>query len=757
MKNFYMLIYHVKPIDTLYSIAQNFNCPINEIMILNRLIYPIVFPGQQLKIPVRSLTHKEFNYSSKRSKVPKIKKNNIFETMLDKNFYISSPDGRIHVTFMLKNGVPYYSVRYCDKDILVPSRLGFIFKERKPLNQNFFIVSSKYKSFDQTWTQPWGEVKQIRNHYNELRVDLQETTETCRKMTIVFRLYNYGLGFRYELPRQDHLSDFEIMDEETEFSLTGDHTAWWIPAYQKERYEYLYHKTPISSISKSFRAVNTPLTIKTINGIYLSIHEADLKDYSSMALMPLKSNKLKVDLFPWSNGVKVKGATTLRTPWRTIQIAENPGDLITNYLILNLNEPNQLGDVSWVKPGKYIGIWWGMHLGKYTWDPGPKHGATTENAMRYIDFAAKYGIPMVLIEGWNKGWNGDWVVQGEQFNFTTPAEDFDIQEVASYAAKKGIKIIGHHETSSAVKNYEQQLERAFEFYKKLGIDIVKTGYVGKDPAVKRLDDQGNLIGMEWHHGQYMVNHYRKVVETAARYQIMLDVHEPIKDTGERRTYPNMMTREGARGQEYNGYIAWSEEGGNPPEHTTILPYTRMLAGPFDYTPGIFDLLFAEYRPKNRVKSTLAKELSLYVILYSPLQMLADLPENYEKNLPAFQFLLDVPVDWQDTEVLNGEIGEYITIVRKDSHSEDWYLGSITDENGRILFVPFTFLDPNKKYVAEIYADGVDADWIYNPLSLDIYKMLVDRNTILKLRLARGGGQAMRIRPAYEHEVNHYSQ
>lgn len=757
MKNFYMLIYHVKPLDTLYSIAQNFNCPINEIMILNRLIYPIVFPRQQLKIPVRSLTHKEFNYSSKRSKVPKIEKNNIFETMLDKNFYISSPDGRILVNFMLKKGVPYYSVRYCDKDILVPSKLGFIFKERKPLNQNFYIVSSKYKSFDQTWTQPWGEVKQIRNHYNELRVDLQETTETWRKMTIIFRLYNYGLGFRYELPRQDHLTDFEIMDEETEFSLTGDHNAWWIPAYQKERYEYLYHKTPISSISKSFRAVHTPLTIKTINGIYLSIHEADLKDYSSMALMPLKSNKLKVDLFPWSNGVKVKGATPLRTPWRTIQIAENPGDLITNYLILNLNEPNQLGDVSWVKPGKYIGIWWGMHLEKYTWGLGPKHGATTENAMRYIDFAAKYGIPMVLIEGWNKGWNGDWVEQGEQFNFTTPAEDFDIQEVASYAAKKGIKIIGHHETSSAVKNYEQQLERAFEFYKKLGIDIVKTGYVGKDPAVKRLDDQGNLIGMEWHHGQYMVNHYRKVVETAARYHIMLDVHEPIKDTGERRTYPNMMTREGARGQEYNGYIAWSEEGGNPPEHTTILPYTRMLAGPFDYTPGIVDLLFAEYRPKNRVKSTLAKELSLYVILYSPLQMLADLPENYEKNLPAFQFLLDVPVDWQDTKVLNGEIGEYITIVRKDRHSEDWYLGSITDENGRILFVPFTFLDPNEKYVAEIYADGVDADWIYNPLSLDIYKVLVDRNTILKLRLARGGGQAMRIRPAFEHEVNHYSQ
>lgn len=719
-------------------------------MVINGLIYPIVFPGQPLKIPVPFSRHQSGNYTSKRSTVPKIEKNAI----MDRNLYISSPDGRVHVTFMLKNGVPYYAVRYFDKDILAASKLGFIFKEGAPLNQNFFIVSSKYDSFDQTWTQPWGEVKDIRNQYNELRIDLEEAATVHRKMTIVFRVYNDGLGFRYELPAQEHVSNFEIMDEETEFSLTGDHTAWWIPAYQKERYEYLYHKTPLSSIAKSFHAVHTPLTMKATNGVYLSIHEAELKDYSSMALMPLHSNKLKADLFPWSDGVKVKGSTPFQTPWRTIQIAENPGDLITNYLILNLNEPNQLGDVSWIQPGKYIGIWWGMHLGKYTWGSGPKHGATTENAKRYIDFAAKYGIPMVLFEGWNQGWDGDWGEHGEQFKFTIPYEDFDIQEVASYAAKKGVKIIGHHETSSAIKNYEEQMEAAFAFYKKLGIHAVKTGYVGHDPAIKRYDAQGNVIGLEWHHGQYMVNHYRKVVDTAARYQIMLDVHEPIKDTGERRTYPNMMTREGARGQEYN---AWSEEGGNPPEHTTILPYTRMLAGPFDYTPGIVDLFFEEYRPKNRVKSTLAKELALYVVLYSPLQMLADLPENYEKNLPALQFLLDVPVDWQDTKVLNGEIGEYITIVRKDRNSDDWYLGSITNENGRMFDIPFSFLDPYKKYVAEIYADGVGADWVYRPLSLAIDRVLVDHNTILQLRLAHGGGQAMRIRPAFEHEVNLPSQ
>ncbi len=750
MEKFYIIIYRVTPIDTLDSIARNFNCSIHTIMIMNSLSYPIVFPGQPLKIPVPFSRYQSDNHISERPTVPKIEKN----AFMNRKFYISSPDGRIHVTFMLKNGVPYYTVRYSDRDILAASKLGFIFKEGEALNQNFFIASSKYDSFDQTWTQPWGEVKDIRNQYNELRVDLEEAAAARRKMTIVFRVYNYGLGFRYELPKQDHISDFEIMDEETEFSLTGDHTAWWIPAYQKERYEYLYHKTPISSIAKSFRAVHTPLTMKATNGVYLSIHEADLKDYSSMAIMPLHSNKLKADLFPWSDGVKVKGSTPFQTPWRTIQIAENPGDLLTNYLILNLNEPNQLGDVSWVKPGKYIGIWWGMHLEKYTWGSGPKHGATTENAKRYIDFAAKYGIPMVLIEGWNQGWDGDWMEHGEQFQFTVPYEDFDIQEVASYAARKGVKIIGHHETASAIKNYEEQMEAAFKFYKKLGIDAVKTGYVGRDPAIKRYDTQGNVIGLEWHHGQYMVNHYRKVVETAARYQIMLDVHEPIKDTGERRTYPNMMTREGGRGQEYN---AWAEGGGNPPEHTTILPYTRMLAGPFDYTPGIVDLFFEEYKPKNRINSTIAKELALYVVLYSPLQMLADLPENYEKNLPAFQFLLDVPVDWQDTKVLNGEIGEYITIVRKDRNSDDWYLGSITNENGRMFDVPLTFLDPYKKYVAEIYVDGVDADWIYNPLSLNTYRVLVDRNTVLRLRLANGGGQAMRIRPAYEHEINPVSK
>lgn len=744
MKSDNMLRYVVQPGETIYSIAWKFNNSIFDIMTMNRLLYPLVYPGQLLTILFRNAKYQNLQISSTKNTRCEVSDLVLQEAQNENGvFCISSPDGKIQVAFMLTDGVPYYFVRYFEKDIINPSKLGLRFKHVE-LNQNFIINDVKYGSFDQTWTQPWGEVKEIRNHYNEFLIELEKMNEPRLRMTIVFRVYNCGLGFRYVLPKQDQLEEFELIDEETEFTLTDDHHAWWIPAYQPNRYEYLYRNSPISTISKFFRAVHTPLTMKTADGLYLSIHEANLTNYASMTLMPLENYTLKADLVPWSDGIKVKGSTSLITPWRTIQLAKQPGDLLTSYMILNLNEPNKLGEVPWVKPRKYIGIWWGMHIEKYTWGPGPRHGATTENTKKYIDFAAKYGIPMVLIEGWNVGWDEDWMEHGERFDFTTPQEDFDLKEVASYAAKKGVKIMGHHETSSAIQNYEQQIEEAFALYKKLGIDTVKTGYVGDDPAIERRDEHGNLIGMEWHHGQYMVNHYKKVIETAAKYQIMLNVHEPIKDTGERRTYPNMMTREGARGQEYN---AWSPDGGNPPEHTTILPFTRMLSGPLDYTPGIFDLFIDEYQPDHRVQHTLAKELALYVVLYSPLQMLADLPENHEKNLPAFKFLLDVPVDWEHTKVLNGEIGEYITITRKDRNSEDWYLGSITNENGRTLEVPLTFLDPCKKYIAEIYADGADADWITNPYSLHIYQVLVDSNTVLKIILANGGGQAIRFRPA----------
>lgn len=600
------------------------------------------------------------------------------------------------------------------------------------------IKNYNYNTFDESWIQPWGEVKKIRNNYNELKVELEEFLEPYRRMNVVFRVYNYGIGFRYEFPNQDNFSTFEIMEEETEFVLSGDNEAWWITAFQLNRYEYLYRNTPVSALVNSF-AAQTPLTMKTTDGLYMSIHEANLKDYASMTLLPVGENKLVAYLIPWSTGIKVYGATPFKTPWRTIQIAEKPGDLITSYLILNLNEPNKLCDVSWIKPGKYIGIWWGMHIGKYTWEPpGPKHGATTENAKKYIDFAAKYGFPYLLIEGWNIVWKK----HGEEVNFTTPYTDYDIVEVTSYAAEKGVKIIGHLETLADIQNFEKQMNAAFTLFEKLGIDVVKTGYVSRDLEVKRSDEQGRFISMEWHHGQYMVNHYMNVIKVAAKYHISLDVHEPIKDTGERRTYPNMMTREGVRGQEYN---AWSEDGGNPPDYTTIIPFTRMLAGPFDYTPGILDLFYKEYKPNNRINGTIAKELALYVAIYSPLQMAADLPENYEKHREAFQFIIDVSTDWEDTKVLNGEIGKYITIVRKDRNSEDWYLGSITNQYGRTLEVSLAFLDPNQNYIAEIYSDGPNADWKANPYSIDIYQKNVDSNTLLNLKLAPGGGQAIRIK------------
>jgi alpha-glucosidase len=662
------------------------------------------------------------------------------DTTLD----VLSPDGSIKVTFALESYAPTYRVQRFGADVIVPSQLGFVFKEGGMLAGNLRIVSSTRSSFDETWTQPWGEKKDIRNYYDELRVDLEERAARPRRMTIVLRVFDDGLGFRYELPAQENLGAFEIMDELTEFVLAADYTAWWIPAYQPNRYEYLYKQTPVSSI----RIVHTPLTMETADGLFLSIHEAALTDYASMTLANRGDNTLKADLVPWSDGVRVRGSTPFHSPWRTIQIGDEPGDLITSYLILNLNEPNKLGDVSWVEPGTYIGIWWAMHLGIATWGSGPKHGATTANVERYMDFAARHGFDRVLVEGWNVGWDGNWTETEGGFQFTRPYPDFDIAAITTYGAARGVRLIGHHETGADVINYERQMEDAFDFYNRYGINTVKTGYVGWGQNIKRIDENGT-VQREWHHGQYMVRHYRKVVESAARHRIMLDVHEPIKDTGIRRTYPNMMTREGARGQEYN---AWSDDGGNPPEHETILPFTRLLAGPMDFTPGIFDLFFSEARPNNRVNTTLAKQLALYVVIYSPLQMAADLPANYEANLPAFRFIEEVPADWEDTKVLHGRIGDYVTIVRKDRRSDDWYLGSVTDELGRKLEAPLSFLSPGKKYVAEIYRDGRDADWRANPLAIEIAHAIVDNATVLDIRLAPGGGQAIRFRPATSEDI-----
>jgi alpha-glucosidase len=452
---------------------------------------------------------------------------------------------------------------------------------------------------------------------------------------------------------------------------------------------------------------------------------------------------LKADLVPWSDGVKVRADLPHRSPWRTIQVGDNSGELITSYLILNLNEPSKVADTSWIKPGKYVGIWWEMHLNKSTWGSGEKHGATTANTKRYIDFAADNGFDGVLVEGWNKGWDGDWTKHGDGFNFTEPYPDFDLTELSRYAESKGVHLIGHHVTGGAIPNYERQLSDAFTLDESLNINAVKTGYVNWSQGLERIDDAGKKVG-EWHYGQYMVRHHQHVIDEAAKHKVMLDVHEPVKPTGLRRTYPNLMTGEGARGQEYN---AWSGDGGNPPEHETILPFTRLLAGPMDFTPGIFDVTYEELRPNNRVNTTLAKQLALYVVLYSPLQMAADLPENYLAHPDAFQFIRDVPADWDDTRVLHARIGDYVTIVRKERGGEDWYLGSVTDEVGRTLEAPLSFLDRNQKYIAQIYRDADDADWKTNPTAYKIEEREVDANTVLPLRLAPGGGIAIRFKPA----------
>ena len=669
--------------------------------------------------------------------------------MPEDSLSVTSPDGRIEVLFGLLAGVPYYSIRRDGAGIILPSKMGFVFSKDAPLNARLSIADSEQTSFDETWTQPWGEVKTIRDHHDELRIQLSDGGTTPRELVVVFRAFDDGVGFRYELPEQPHLGEFEIMDEQTEFALSGNHQAWWIEAFQPNRFEYLYNNTPLGELAQAGRSVHTPFTLQTDQGLYLSLHEAALVNYSSMTLQAGENLVFKANLVPWSDGVLVKGKTPLKTPWRTIQIAERPEDLITSYLILNLNEPNALGDVSWIKPAKYIGVWWGMHVGKWTWGSGPQHGATTENTKAYLDFAAKYGFSGVLVEGWNLGWDGDWTVNGDQFDFTTPYPDFDLKWLADYAKERGVRIIGHHETAVAIANYEAQMEEAFALYQSLGINTVKTGYVGWGQGIQRYDEQGNLAGREWHHGQYMVDHHQKVIETAARYGIMINAHEPVKDTGLRRTYPNFLTREAGRGQEYN---AWDAEGGNPPDHVTILPFTRLLAGPMDYTPGILDLTFDEYRPDNQVNHTLAKELALYVVIYSPLQMAADLIENYEDQ-PAFQFILDVPVDWEETRILHAQIGDFITTVRRERDGDEWFLGSITDENPRTLEARLDFLEPGRTYVAEVYSDGEGANWKTNPYPLDIRRYLVNAATPFTMDLAPGGGQAVRFYPALAEEVD----
>jgi alpha-glucosidase len=645
---------------------------------------------------------------------------------------VSSPSGALTVNVRVSSeGRPEYAVERSGTPIVEWSRLGFILADQPKLERNFEIARTAQRALDETWEQPWGERRFVPSHCRELRVSLAEKG-TGRTFDVVFRVFDDGVGFRYEFPRQASFGTVRIAEELTEFAIADNGTAWWIPGGEWNRYEYLYHRTPITETSQ----VHTPITMKLASGVHVSIHEAALVDYSAMWLRRVDGTRFKAVLSPSSTAPTVVRQAPFSTPWRTLTIANDAGGLYESNLILNLNEPNKLGDVSWVRPFKYVGIWWGMHLGQNTWSSGPTHGATTSETRRYIDFAAANGFRGVLVEGWNKGWDGDWFAKGDTFSFTEPYPDFDLVGLAAYAKRKGVRLIGHHETAGNIANYEKQLPAALDLYAKLGVDSVKTGYVADAGGVQALEDDGR-IHFEWHDGQLQVRHHLRVVEEAAKRHISIDAHEPVKDTGLRRTYPNWVAREGARGMEYN---AWGEPK-NPPEHEANLVFTRMLAGPMDFTPGVLSLTGAG---GTRIQSTIAKQLALYVVIYSPIQMAADLPENYAKFPKPFQFIKDVPVDWAETRVLNGEVGDFVTIARKDRNGDDWYIGSITDENARNLRAKLDFLDPDRRYFATIYQDGKGAGFAGDPASISIVTRPVSKLDTIDLHLAPGGGTAIRI-------------
>jgi len=633
-----------------------------------------------------------------------------------KNDIVKSPDGSITLEFGTNQGKVFYKVSKDGKSILNDSYLGFELKGSS-LKDNLSVKNISHSKFDETWQQPWGEEIDVRNHYNEMKVSVKENSKLAREFVINFRVFDDGFGFRYEFPKQKNLNEFVIMDELTEFNFADDHKTWSIP-YNTEFYEGLFKSNPISKLD----TVATPLTMETKSGLFLTVHQANLTDYAMMNLAGDKtSTKLKAYLTPWATGEKVFAKAPSVTPWRTMIIAKSAGDLMLSRLMLNLNEPNKLGDVSWIKPGRYIGIWWAIHMEKYTWKAGPNHGAKTENVLRYIDFAAKHNFSGVLVEGWNKGWE-DW----KDFKFSEPYPDFDIKKITDYAKSKNVTLIGHHETAGNTVNYESQMSDAFAYYKKYGVDVVKTGYVG-----------GKLDGKQPHSSQYGVRHYRKVIEEAAKHKIMIDNHEPVMPTGLQRTLPNLMTQEGVRGQEWD---AWSKDGGNPPEHTTIIPFTRGLAGPIDFTPGTFNFT-NPVLPNTKVHTTLAKQLALSVVIYSPLQMASDMIENYENN-PAFEFITNCPTDWSKTVVPDAKIGDFVTVARKDKASENWFLGSITNKDARTVKLDLKFLDTGKKYKAKIFRDGKGADFETNPYPVIIEEKEVDSKTILSVDLARSGGVAI---------------
>ena len=677
----------------------------------------------------------------------------------------SSPDGSVMLSFSLKSdGTPSYKVTYKNKPVINESTLGFTLKKAEPLTNNFKVVDTKKSTFKETWKPVWGEESEILNHYNELLVSLEQNN-TKRKMNIRFRVYNEGVGFRYEFPSQKELTYFVVEEELSQFAMTGDHTAWWIPGdYDTQEYDYMESKLSeirglmkeavtenVSQFAFSPTGVQTSLMMKTKDGLYINLHEAALVDYSLMNLnLDDKTFVFQSWLTPDAKGDKGYLMAPCHSPWRTIMVSDDARKILASRLILNLNEPCAIADTSWIKPVKYVGVWWEMITGKSSWSytndlptidlntvdytktkPNGTHGATNENVRKYIDFAAKHGFDQVLVEGWNVGWE-DWFGHKKDyvFDFVTPYPDFDLKALNEYAHSKGVKLMMHHETSGSTRNYERHMKAAYELMNKYGYNSVKSGYVGDILPVG-----------EHHYSQSTINHYLYAIKEAAKYKIMVNAHEAVRPTGLCRTYPNMIGNESARGTEYEAF------GGNKVFHTTILPFTRLQGGPMDYTPGIFETEMKYVNPNNnsQIRSTLAKQLALYVTMYSPLQMAADLPENYEKYADAFQFIKDVPVDWQKSVYLEAEPGRYITIARKDKHSNDWYVGCTAHEGGHTSELLLNFLDKGKKYEATIYADAKDANWKTNPKAYTITKQKVNAKTKLKLTAAQGGGYAISIK------------
>ena len=677
----------------------------------------------------------------------------------------SSPDGSVMLSFSLKSdGTPSYKVTYKNKPVINESTLGFTLKKAEPLTNNFKVVDTKKSTFKETWKPVWGEESEILNHYNELLVSLEQNN-TNRKMNIRFRVYNEGVGFRYEFPSQKELTYFVVEEELSQFAMTGDHTAWWIPGdYDTQEYDYMESKLSeirglmkeavtenVSQFAFSPTGVQTSLMMKTKDGLYINLHEAALVDYSLMNLnLDDKTFVFQSWLTPDAKGDKGYLMAPCHSPWRTIMVSDDARKILASRLILNLNEPCAIADTSWIKPVKYVGVWWEMITGKNSWSytndlptidlntvdysktkPNGTHGANNKEVRKYIDFAAKHGFDQVLVEGWNIGWE-DWFGNKKDyvFDFVTPYPDFDLKALNEYAHSKGVKLMMHHETSGSTRNYERHMKAAYELMNKYGYNSVKSGYVGDILPVG-----------EHHYSQSTINHYLYAIKEAAKHKIMVNAHEAVRPTGICRTYPNMIGNESARGTEYEAF------GGNKVFHTTILPFTRLQGGPMDYTPGIFETEMKYVNPNNnnQIRTTLARQLALYVTMYSPLQMAADLPENYEKFMDAFQFIKDVPVDWQKSVYLEAEPGRYITIARKDKHSNDWYVGCTAHEGGHTSELLLNFLDKGKKYEATIYADAKDANWKTNPKAYTITKQKVNAKTKLKLTAAQGGGYAISIK------------